>query len=137
MFAIYLYSRCVEEFPRQKTWMDTIMTSVCTCGKAIVHTGITLIVSLAPWYFISDLKFQAEMGFSFAMLLLVNMIMALTLHPCMIYLIKPNFISRGGLREKITGYETLSGRIEKNDKDYMDCQILIKRRWGETGKKGV
>ena len=35
------------------------------------------------------------MGFFLSMLLLLNVVFALTLHPLLIYLIKPRFVSRG------------------------------------------
>lgn len=98
-FAIYIYSRCREEFPHQDSWRDTIMMSVRTAGKAVVYTGLTLILAIIPWYFISELKFQAQMGFFLSMLLLANVILALTLHPLLIYLIKPRFISKSGFSE--------------------------------------
>jgi predicted RND superfamily exporter protein len=95
-FAIYLYSRCQEEFPLQNgDWYQTIMQSICTCGKAVVYTGITVILPILTWYFFSDMKFQAEVGFFLSMIMGVNVILTLTLHPLMIYLIKPRFISRG------------------------------------------
>lgn len=94
-FAIYLYSRCIEEFPQRKGWADTIMTAVRTAGKGIVFTGITLILPILTWYFISALKFQAQMGFFLSMLLFTNMVAAFTLHPLLIWIIKPKFMKRG------------------------------------------
>jgi len=94
-FAIYLYSRCVEEFPKYNDWTQTIIVSVSTCGKAIVYTGLTLVLAIIPWYFLCELKFQAQMGFFLSMLLLINVILALTLHPLLILLIKPKFMTRG------------------------------------------
>jgi uncharacterized protein len=94
-FAIYLYSRCTEEYGRCGDWLETIMTSVKTAGKGIVFTGLTLILPILTWWFISDLKFQAQMGFFLAMLLFTNMVGALTLHPLLIMLVKPRFMSRG------------------------------------------
>ena len=91
-FAIYLYSRCIEEVPHQDSWANTIMMAVRTSGKAVVYTGLTLILAIIPWYFISALKFQAQMGFFLSMLLLANLVLALTLHPLLIYLIKPRFM---------------------------------------------
>ncbi|MBU4453400.1 MMPL family transporter, partial [Patescibacteria group bacterium] len=39
-FAIYLYSRCIEEFRLQKgDWYGTIMQSISTCGKAVIYTA--------------------------------------------------------------------------------------------------
>jgi uncharacterized protein len=94
-FAIYLYSRAIEEFPIQNgDWYNTIMQSVCTCGKAVVYTGITVILPILTWYFFSDMKFQAEVGFFLSLIMAANVILVLTLHPLMIFLIKPKFISR-------------------------------------------
>jgi predicted RND superfamily exporter protein len=94
-FAIYLYSRCIEEYPRCQDWQMTVLTAVRTAGKGIFFTGITLILPILTWYFISALKFQAQMGFFLSMLLFVNMVAALTLHPLMILLFKPKFMQVG------------------------------------------
>ena len=91
-FAIYIYSRCKEEFPSINDWRDTIMAVVRTSGKAVVYTGLTLILAILPWYFISALKFQAQMGFFLSMLLIINVVLAITLHPLLITIIKPAFI---------------------------------------------
>jgi predicted RND superfamily exporter protein len=93
-FAIYLYSRCQEEFPLQGgDWNRTITQAICTCGKAVVYTGITVILPIITWYFFSDMRFQAQVGFFLAMIIGTNVILTLTLHPLMIYIIKPKFIS--------------------------------------------
>lgn len=93
-FAIYLYSRCQEEFPLQRgDWSNTIIQAVCTTGKAVVYTGLTIILPIITWYFISDLKFQAQVGFFLAMIMGTNVILTLMLHPLLIYIIKPKFIS--------------------------------------------
>jgi hypothetical protein len=91
-FSIYLYSRCIEEYSRHGGWEDTVLTAVRTAGRGIVFTGITMILPILTWYFISELKFQAQMGFFLAMLLLTNMVMAFTLHPLLIVLVKPKFM---------------------------------------------
>ena len=93
-FGIYLYSRCTEEYPKSKDFRETILTAARTTGEAIVYTGLTIILPVITWYFISGLKFQAEMGFFLAMIMTTNMIAALTLHPLMILLIKPKFMNR-------------------------------------------
>ena len=93
-FCIYLYSRCQEEFPLQGgDWEKTIIQSVCTCGKAIFYSGLTIILPIITWYFFSDMKFQAEVGFFLAIIMGANTILAVTLHPFLIYIIKPKFIS--------------------------------------------
>ncbi len=93
-FAIYLYSRCIEEFPNHSDYKDTVVTAVKTAGSGIVFTGITLILPVIAWYFISGLKFQAQMGFFLAMLLFINMVASLTLHPLLILIIKPKFMKK-------------------------------------------
>jgi hypothetical protein len=101
-FAIYLYSRCQEEFSLQGgDWNRTIIQSICTCGKAVVYTGLTIILPILTWYFFSDMKFQAEVGFFLAMIMGTNVVLTLTLHPLMIYIIKPKFIS--GRKEALPG----------------------------------
>ena len=106
-FAIYLYSRCMEEFPVQgRDWTQTLTQAVCTCGKAVVYTGITVILPIITWFFFSDMKFQAEVGFFLSLIMAANVVLALTLHPLMIYLIKPKFISKGVQQHK----EVIGGR---------------------------
>ncbi len=93
-FCIYLYSRCMEEYHLQGgDWKKAIIQSVCTTGKAVVYTGLTIILPVLTWYFFSDIKFQSEMGFFLAIVLGANVLLTLTLHPLLIYIIKPKFIS--------------------------------------------
>lgn len=97
-FSIYLYSRCIEEHSRQQgAWENTVLTAVRTAGRGIVFTGVTMILPILTWYFISELKFQAQMGFFLSMLLVTNMVMAFTLHPLLIVLIKPKFMTGKGV----------------------------------------
>lgn len=108
-FAIYLYSRCIEEYPRYNgDWTATISQSVCTCGKAVVYTGLTVILPILTWYFFSDMKFQAEVGFFLSLIMAANVLLSLTLHPLMIYIIKPKFISRGLEQESVNAEAELA-----------------------------
>ena len=93
-FAIYVYSRCMEEYPKYRDYRQTVLVAVRTSGKAVLYTGLTLILAVIPWYLISELKFQAQMGFFLSMLLCANVLLSLTLHPLLIVLIKPHFIKR-------------------------------------------
>jgi uncharacterized protein len=103
-FAIYLYSRCIEEFPKMgRDWTATIIQSICTCGKAVVYTGVTVVLPILTWYFFSDMKFQAEVGFFLSLIMAANVVLALTLHPLLIYIIKPKFISRGEQETEVVG----------------------------------
>ncbi|MBF0550354.1 MAG: MMPL family transporter [Deltaproteobacteria bacterium] len=91
-FGLYIYSRCIEEYPRQASLGEAILTSIRTSGVAVAATGLTMIVPMMVWCFLSDLKFQAQMGIFLSLVLTANVILALTLHPLLIYLIRPNFI---------------------------------------------
>ena len=95
-FAIYLYSRAIEEFPLNNgDWVETIIQCICTCGKAVVYTGVTVILPILTWYFFSDMKFQSEVGFFLSLIMAANVVLCLTLHPLLLYIIKPKFISKG------------------------------------------
>jgi predicted RND superfamily exporter protein len=100
-FAIYIYSRCKEQFKNyegdgknREQWIKNILDSVRTSGKAVVLTGMTMVLPISAWYVISDLKFQAQMGIFLAMILTTNVILSITLHPLMLYIIRPRFITR-------------------------------------------
>ncbi len=93
-FAIYIYSRCMDEFPRQDGWENTILKAVRTSGKAVIYTGLTMVLPIMTWYYISDLKFQAQMGIFLAMIIGANVIFAITLHPLMLYVFRPKFVTR-------------------------------------------
>jgi predicted RND superfamily exporter protein len=112
-FCIYLYSRCREELPlRNGDWKEAIIQSVCTSGKAVVYTGITIILPILTWYLFSDFRFQAEVGLFLSIIMIGNVLLTLTLHPLMIYLIKPKFISRGvSTPKEVIGGEAV---FEKN-----------------------
>lgn len=111
-FAIYLYSRCIEEFPRQQgDWVATIMQSICTCGKAVVYTGLTVILPILTWFFFSDMKFQAEVGFFLTLIMGINVILTMTLHPLLIYVVKPRFISKGANQTETTVQEVASAPL--------------------------
>jgi hypothetical protein len=96
-FAIYLYSRARDEYTVTGDFTKTILLSAVTSGKAVVYTGLTMFAALLPWYFLSGLKFQAQMGLFLAVVFGVNVILTLTLHPLMLWIIKPKFITKGGV----------------------------------------
>ena len=96
-FAIYLYSRAKDEYVVTKDWTKTILLSASTTGKAVVYTGLTMLAALLPWYFMSGLKFQAQMGVFLAIVFGMNVVLTLTLHPLLLSLIKPKFITKGGV----------------------------------------
>lgn len=116
-FAIYFYSRCRDEFPNERNWKKTILIGARTSGKAVVYTGLTMLAALIPWYFLSGLKFQAQMGIFLALVLAMNVILTLTLHPLMLYIVKPKFITRGGVvvEKEVSKEEEMIMELSGND----------------------
>ncbi len=93
-FGIYLLSRYREEFAKHASLEAAIVIGAQTAAKAVIFTGLTMIVPVVLWYWVSSLKFQGEMGLLLAVLLGANMVAALTLVPVLVHLVKPRFITR-------------------------------------------
>ena len=95
-FGIYLLSRYQEEYAKHGNLDAAIVIGAQTAAKAVIFTALTMIAPLALWYWVSDLKFQGEMGILLAILLTVNMIAAIILQPVLVHIVKPKFITRVG-----------------------------------------
>ena len=94
-YGIYLLSRICEEYQISGEYsLSTATTALKTTGKAIFFTATAMISGVIFWYFLSQLKFQAEMGLLLAIIMLVNMIGALVLIPSLIYIFKPKFLGK-------------------------------------------
>ncbi len=90
-YCIYMLSRIIDEMKGGMDIKDAIVRSFSTTGHAVVVTGLTVIAGIVFWYF-SDLRFQAEMGFLLAFLLLVNVFGAIFLVTTLTYILRPGFI---------------------------------------------
>lgn len=97
-YGIYLLSRICEEFKLlNHRIVPTIEKAVRTTGRAIMFTASIMLIGILPWYFFSDLKFLADMGLLLAMVMAINMAMALLVLPLLISTIRPKFIARTDL----------------------------------------
>ncbi len=97
-YGIYLLSRICEEYTAQgNDWGKAITVSLTTTGKAIMFTASIMLIGILPWYFLSDLKFMADMGLLLAAIMLINMVLALMVLPLLVWLIKPKFVTRTDL----------------------------------------
>ena len=95
-YGIYLLSRMCEEYVSQRgDWTATIRSSLSTTGKAILFTAGIMVLGIAPWYFLSGLKFVADMGLLLIVIMAINMALALIVLPLLVYWIKPAFVARG------------------------------------------
>ena len=96
-YGIYLLSRIREEFGAHPgDWAAAITAALTTTGKAVMFTASIMLLGIAPWYFLSDLKFMADMGMLLVAIMLINMLLSLVLLPLLVWLAKPGFVARGG-----------------------------------------
>ena len=97
-YGIYLLSRICEEYTAQDhDWTRAIDGALTTTGKAIMFTATIMLIGILPWYFLSDLKFMADMGLLLVAIMLINMILSLVVLPLLVWLIKPSFAGREDL----------------------------------------
>ena len=97
-YGIYLLSRICEEYHAQHhDWGAAITASLTTTGKAIMFTASIMLIGILPWYFLSGLKFMADMGLLLVLTMLINMVLALVVLPLLVWLVKPKFVGRKDL----------------------------------------
>lgn len=97
-YGIYLLSRICEEYNSSEDVGLSIERAIATTGKAIFFTATIVLTAILPWYFLSGLKFLADMGLLLVMVMLINMLVALVLLPLEIWLVKPHFLKQKNLR---------------------------------------
>ena len=97
-YGIYLLSRICEEYHAQdEDWGRAITAALRTTGKAIMFTATIMALGIAPWYFLSGLKFVADMGLLLIVIMAINMVLALVVLPLLVWLVKPKFVARRDL----------------------------------------
>jgi uncharacterized protein len=97
-YGIYLLSRICEEFhAHDHDWGRTNLAALTTTGKAILFTASIMLIGILPWYFLSELKFMADMGLLLVLIMLINMVLALIVLPLLVWMIKPAFVARKDL----------------------------------------
>ncbi len=104
-YSIYILSRIIEEYAHYRDLKLAIPVALRTTGKAVTFVAVTLSGGVILWYFLSSLRFQAEMGLLLALVLIFNMLLTLILLPAIIFVLKPKFIEKGSalIREKVVG----------------------------------
>jgi predicted RND superfamily exporter protein len=90
-YGIYLLSRLREEARGQPDTGVVIQNSVTTTGKAVFFTATIVLIGLLPWYALSNLKFQADMGLLLAVVMIINMGSALVVVPFLVSLTRRRF----------------------------------------------
>jgi uncharacterized protein len=97
-YGIYLLSRICEEYPQQQRDLrQTIHAATTTTGQAIMFTATIMLVGILPWYFLSPIKFMADMGLLLSLTMLINMFMSIIVLPLSVWWLKPAFLERDDL----------------------------------------
>ncbi|MEM7468868.1 MAG: MMPL family transporter, partial [Pseudomonadota bacterium] len=97
-YGIYLLSRICEEYTaHDHNVAKAIKAALTTTGKAIMFTATVMLVGIMPWYFLSDLKFMADMGLLLVAIMLINMVLSLVVLPLLVWFIRPKFLAREDL----------------------------------------
>ena len=90
-YAIYIVDRIRQEVVHTKGDISAaIRRAISTTGMAVSFTATTIVGGIATWIF-SDLRFQAEMAQLLVILMVINMIGAITVVPAFYAIIKPKF----------------------------------------------
>ncbi|MBW2216062.1 MAG: MMPL family transporter [Deltaproteobacteria bacterium] len=90
-YGIYLLSRIKEETARLGTLDEGITEAIRTAGNAITITALIIIAGVAFW-FISDIKFQSDMGFLLSLVTFFHLLGTLFFLPTLVVMVKPKFI---------------------------------------------
>jgi len=87
-YAIYIVDRIRQETVHTHDIDEAIRRAVRTTGLAVTFTATTITGGIFLWIF-SDLRFQAEMAYLLVILMLLNMIGAITVVPAFYSILRP------------------------------------------------
>lgn len=90
-YAFYIADRVKEEIVAGSTPEHAIRQALHSAGMGVIVTASVLILSTLLWW-VSSLRFQAEMGLLMAIWLSVSAFSALFVMPSLIYVFRPRFI---------------------------------------------
>jgi predicted RND superfamily exporter protein len=95
-YGIYLLSRICEEFQGAADGdvQGAVTRALFTTGEATFFVAFTMVLGVLPWYFLSELRFLAEMGLMLALVMAFNGLLAMTVLPLETVLIRPRFLGR-------------------------------------------
>jgi predicted RND superfamily exporter protein len=95
-YALYIMDRVVNERKRGHDLLASLRIAIQTTGMAVFFTGTTLVAGIIFWYFISSLRFAADMSLLLSVLLAVNLFGAILLIPAFTALFRPRFAGEAG-----------------------------------------
>jgi uncharacterized protein len=90
-YGIYHFSRMIDTYDEIGDLDEAVDYATATTGKAIIFTGTTMIAGTG-FFYLSDLKFLAEMGLLLTLLMTFNKFGALIVVPALVKVIRPSFL---------------------------------------------
>jgi hypothetical protein len=87
-YAIYIVDRIQQECAETGDIDEAVRRAVRTTGMAVSFTATTIVAGIVLWGF-SDLRFQAEMAQLLSILMVINMLGAVTVVPAFYSVIRP------------------------------------------------
>ena len=90
-YGIYHFSRMIDAYDEMGDLDEAVDYATATTGKAIIFTGTTMIAGTG-FFYLSDLKFLAEMGLLLSLLMTFNKFGALIAVPALVKAIRPSFL---------------------------------------------
>ncbi len=91
-YGIYHFSRMVDAYDEVGKLDEAVDYATATTGKAIIFTASTMMAGTI-FFWLSNLKFQAEMGFLLALLMLFNTFGGLVVVPAFVKVLRPSFLT--------------------------------------------
>jgi len=92
-YALYMLDRIKEEV-KHRSLDDAIVVSMRTTGPAVLFTAVMVIAGIAYWIPGSSLRFNSEMSLLLCLLMVSNMIGAVTVIPLLVRVLKPAFVMK-------------------------------------------
>ena len=91
-YAVYIIDRVKLEYSKTLSYEKAIRKAILTTGRAVSFTATTLVGGIIMWYFLSNIRFQAEMSILLSILMIVNMFGAIILILALYGIFKPRFV---------------------------------------------
>lgn len=101
-YAIYMLDRIREEV-RHRTIDDAVQVALSTTGAAVLFTAVTVVAGIFYWIPGSSLRFNSEMAMLLSLLMVSNMIGAISLLPLLVKVFKPSFVMKSHVDDADTG----------------------------------
>lgn len=93
-YILYIVDRIRREYGRLRDYDAAIKRAISTSGMAVTFTATTLVGGVLPWYWMSSLRFSAEMALLLALLMVTHWLAAIALVPSTFSIVRPKFVAR-------------------------------------------